>query len=197
MLLLIAAFGSCTDRKQLPPLTAIGYNDSEGFNRADSIVSAVGDARDNNERVLAVVDSLEKAGQLSQPKSIFYRTITYNLMGQYRTSLRHYSQLSSIDMDSIVTEADLKAYIYSYNNYIRLLCEMKRYDRALCEANTADHKLKAAGYDAFADHHDIAQTIGECQLFLGQANLAATSFQKSLQGVHNRLATHHDPLDYR
>ena len=197
ILLILVAVGGCTNRKQLPAIGDGGFNDAEGFNRADSIVSAIGDARDNNVRVLAVIDSLEKAGELSLPKTIFYRTITYNLMGQYRTSLRLYSQLSSIDMNDLATEADLDAYLYSYNNYVRLLCEMRRYDRALREANAADRKLKAAGYDAFTEHHDIAQTMGECQLYLGQTDLAAQSFRKSLQGVHTRLAVHHDPLDYR
>ena len=197
ILLILVAVGGCTNRKQLPAIGDGGFNDAEGFNRADSIVSAIGDARDNNERVLAVIDSLEQAGELSLPKTIFYRTITYNLMGQRSNSLRLYSQLSSIDMNDIATEADLDAYLYSYNNYVRLLCEMRRYDRALREANAADRKLKAAGYDAFTEHHDIAQTMGECQLYLGQTDLAAQSFRKSLQGVHTRLAVHHDPLDYR
>ena len=197
ILLILVVVGGCTNRKQLPAIGDGGFNDAEGFNRADSIVSAIGDARDNNVRVLAVIDSLEQAGELSLPKTIFYRTITYNLMGQRSKSLRLYSQLSSIDMNDLATEADLDAYLYSYNNYVRLLCEMRRYDRALREANAADRKLKAAGYDAFTDHHDIAQTIGECQLYLGQADLAAQSFRKSLQGVQTRLAVHHDPLDFR
>ena len=196
VLLLLAAVG-CTDRKQLPALGPGGYNDAEGFGRADSIVSSVGDARDNNMRVLQVIDSLEKEGELTMAKTIFYRTIVYNLMGRRSTSLRLYAQLGSIDMSDLDTEADLRAYIYSYNNYVRMLCEMRRYDRALREANNADRKLKAAGYDAFADHHDIAQTIGECQLFLGQTGLAAQSFKKSLQGVYTRLEAFHDPLDYR
>lgn len=197
MLLILVAVCGCTDRKQLPTIGSGGFNDAEGFNRADSIVSTIGDARNNHDRVLAVIDSLEQKGELSLAKTIFYRTITYNLMGQRSTSLRLYAQLSSIDMNDIKTEADLDAYLYSYHNYVRLLCEMKRYDRALREAYAADRKLKAAGYDAFADHHDIAQTIGECQLYLGQTDLAAQSFQKALQGVHTRLTTHHDALDFR
>ncbi len=197
ILLTLLAVCGCTDRRQLPALGPGGFNDADGFNRADSIVSAVGDARNNNARVLEVIDSLEKTGDLSQAKTIFYRTITYNLMGQRSTSLRLYAQLNSIDMSDIKTEADLDAYLYSYHNYVRLLCEMKRYDRALREANAADSKLKTAGYYAFTDHHDVAQTMGECQLYLGQSDLAAQSFQKALQGVHTRLTTHHDPLDYR
>lgn len=196
-ILMLLGIGACTDSHRLPELGAGGYIDAEGFSRADSIVSATGDARDNNVRVLAVVDSLEGTGELSLPKTIFYRTIIYNMMGQRSTSLRLYAQLDTIDMKELATQADLAAYLYSCNNYVRLLCEMHRYDRALREANAFDRKLKAAGYDAFTDHHDISQTIGECQLYLGQKALAAQSFAKCLKGVHTRLSVHRDPLDFR
>ena len=193
-LVLLTAVG-CTN-KQPSPMDSDRFNYTDGFNRADSIVSAVGDMRDAH-RSLEVIDSLEKAGELSLVKTIFYRTINYNLLGQSHTSLRLYSQLANIDVKTLSTQADLDSYIYSYNNYVRLLCEMRRYDLALREVNNADRKLKTIGYDTFTDHHDIAQIIGECQLYLGQAGLAAESFQKSLQSVHKRLATNHDPLDYR
>ena len=194
LVLMVAA--SCTDQKHPVASATDDFNNADGFNRADSIVSAVGDTRDF-QRTLDVIDSCDQAGELSLVKTIFYRTISYNLMGQYRTSLRLYSQLAGIDVKSLTTQADLESYIYSYNNYVRVLCDMKRYDRALREANAADRKLKTIGHDGFTDHHDIAQIIGECQLYLGQEKLAAQSFEKSLKGVHNRLAEYHAPLDYR
>ena len=190
LLLALMATASCTSPKQ-PSVE--GY---DGFNRADSIVSVLGDERDQP-AVLAAVDSLEQAGELSLVKTIFYRTIAYNLLGQRRTSLRLYYQLDNIDVKDLTTKAEFDFYIYSYNNYVRVLCDMKRYDRALRTAYAADRKLKTIGYNSFTDHHDIAQIIGECQLYLGQEAEAVKSFQKSLQGVHTRLATCHDPLDYR
>lgn len=197
MVLLVVASAGCNSGYESPlTVSSDGFNDADGFNRADSIVSVVGDTRDY-QRLLDVVDSLERAGELSLVKTIFYRTITYNLMGQHRTSLRLYSQLAGIDVKELRTQIELESYIYSYNNYVRVLCEMRRYDRALREAQNADRKLKAAGYNDFANHHDIAQIVGECQLYLGQTELAGKSFQKSLHGVHMRLAAHHDPLDYR
>lgn len=195
--MLTTAYCCTTNNLRSPASGDVGYNDAEGFSRADSIVASLGDARSNHARVLAVIDSLEKRGELSQAKTIFYRTIVYNMMGQRNISLHLYSQLAAIEMNDLATEADLYAYIYSYNNYVRLLCEMKRYDRALREAGNADRKLRSAGYNTFTDHHDIAQTIGECQLYLGQTDLAAASFRKSLHGVHTRLSVHQAPLDFR
>lgn len=197
LLLTLVAIGGCTEDRHSQTTVYGGFNDAGGFSRADSIVAAVGDARDSNERVLAVIDSLEKNGELSLAKSIFYRTITYNLMGQQRASLNLYAQLANVDMKDLNTQTDLDAYVYSYINYVRMLCEMRRYDRALREANTADRKLRTIGYDGFAYHHDIAQITGECQFYLGQTDMAVENFKRSLQGVNTRLSQCHDPLDYR
>ena len=194
ILLALLVLASCTNKNTTPGSN--GFIDDDGFTRADSIVNDIGDTRDFK-RTLEVIDSLEQRGELPLVRTIFYRTISYNLMGQYNTSLRLYAQLAGINPKQLNTQADLDCYIYSYNNYVRVLCEMRRYDRALREANAVDRKLKSIGYNGFTDHHDIAQIMGECQLYLGQTQLASKSFQKSLQGVHSRLATYHDPLDYR
>ena len=98
-------------------------------------------------------------------------------------------------MKALESQADIESYIYSYKDYVRLLCNMRRYDRVLREAYHADRKLKEAGYDSFVDHQDIAQMIGECQLYLDQAPQAAENFERSLQTMRKRLVTNHDPLD--
>ena len=186
-----AVFTSCKQGKfERTPNTA-----SE--ERADSIVNAIGDARDLP-RLLTVIDSLEKRGELSRVKAIFYTTITHNLAGHYSLSLPLYYELAEIDMQSLLHGDDLETYVFTFNNYIRVLCEMKRYDAAMREAFTVDEKLKTIGYDTFLDHHDIAETIGVCQLNLGQNQLAAKSFQKTLQAIHERLTKYKNaPLDLR
>ena len=194
LLLAFFAIASCTNSNQ--HFSSDAFNSSDGFNHADSVISDIGDTR-NHKRALEVIDSFQQAGELPLVRAIFYRTISLNMLGHYRSSLHLYAKLAGIDVNSLKTGADMQSYIYANNNYIRVLCDMRRYDRALREANTVDRKLKAAGYDGFTDHHDIAQIIGECQLYLGQDNLAAKSFQKSLDGVHARLEKFHDPLDYR
>ena len=100
-------------------------------------------------------------------------------------------------MSNMKTETDIESYVYAYNNYIRMLCDMRRYDRALREANPADKRLRSIGYTTFTDHHDIAQIMGESQLYMDQEASAAISFQKSVKGIHTRLVNHHDPLDMR
>ena len=167
---------------------------SDGYNHADSIVSDIGDTRDF-QRLLAVTDSFELAGDLTPVRGIFYKSIAYMLMGQRRSALQLFYQLPAIDVKQLKTQADIDCYIYSYKDYVRMLCDMRRYDRALREAYNADRKLREAGYGSFVDHHDIAQMIGESQLYLDQADQAAKSFEKSLQGIKKRLSTNNDPLD--
>ena len=191
-LLALLAVTSCSNRQQ--KLQA--FADTDGYNYADSVVSDIGDARDYP-RLLEVTDSFVNTGDLTPVRAIFYKTIAYNLMGQNRKSLQMYYQLAMIDVKTLTSQADVESYIYSYKDYVRVLCDMKRYDRALREAYSADRKLRNAGYDSFVNHHDIAQIIGECQLYLGQEKEAARSYEKSLQGVQMRLNSFHDPLDYR
>ena len=181
---------SCTNH-QAPPAT-----DDDGYNDADSIVSEIGDARDFD-HLIAITDSFEHAGDLPPVRAIFYKTIAYNLTGQHRAALYLYYQLAKIDAKDLKTRADIDAYTYSYKDYVRLLCDMRRYDRALREAYNADRKLKEAGQESFVDNHEIAQMIGECQLYLEQADEATKSFEKSLQVMQARLAADNSPLELR
>ena len=170
------------------------YAQANGYNEADSIVSDIGDMRDFP-RLIEVTDSFEKAGKITPVRAIFYKTIAYNIMGQRSMALSLYYKLAQINAKSLKCQADVESYVYAYKDYVRLLCDMKRYDRVLREAYHADATLKEAGYDSFIVHQDIAQMIGECQLYLNQAKEAARSFKTSLQSMRNRLVTNHDPLD--
>ena len=190
ILWVLMAVAGCT----APQHRSLNFKDSEGYNHADSVVSDIGDERDFA-RLLVVADSFERAGELTPVRAIFYKTIAYNIMGQQQHALNLYYKLAAVDVKALESQADLESYIYSYKDYVRLLCNMRSYDRVLREAYHADRKLKEAGYDSFVDHQDIAQMIGECQLYLDQAPQAAENFERSLQTMRKRLVTNHDPLD--
>ena len=188
--LVAVALSSCSLKQKR------AISDEDVRNHADSVVFAILDNRDMP-LMLAAIDSLERLGELSKSRTIFFRTIAYNLLGKYRTSMKYYYQLGDIDVKSLTDQGDFEAYVCSYNNYLRVLCDMKRYDMALREAYTADKKLKSIGFGEFTDHHDVAQIIGECQLYLGQNDSAMHSFDKSLQAINRRLEKFKDPIDYR
>ena len=191
MLVACLAMDSCSNHQDLPA-------NIDGYNNADSIVSGIGDARDFN-RLIAVTDSFERAGDLPPVRAIFYKTIAYNLMGQHRAALHLYYQLAKISAKDLKTQADIDSYTYSAKDYVRLLCDMRRYDRALREAYNADRKLKEAGQDSFVDNHEIAQMIGalcrqvsfirtlcivRTSLYLGQQRLAVVDFCLHLIDIH-------------
>ncbi|MCR5269446.1 MAG: hypothetical protein K6D91_00310 [Prevotella sp.] len=189
--IVVLGLASCTKDKHSTCMLEEGIP-----HHADSVIQVVGDTR-NVPLILSTIDSLEQEGELSKVRVIFYKTVAYNLREEYRTSFALYEQLDNINVKKLTDLCDVECYVYSYNNYVRLLCEMKRYDEALNVAFTVDKKLKAVGHNSFIDHHDIAQIIGNCQLNLGQTQKAAASYQRALQGIHNRLSIHSDPLDYR
>ena len=196
ILLAIIIFAGCTKNKHTESAVIYDYLETDGFNRADSIVNAISDYRDYN-WMLKAIDSLNSLGELSKPKYIFYRTITLNMLNQQSTSLRMYYQLDTLDLKELKTQTDIESYVYTYNNYIRMLCDMRRYDRALREVTKADSRLKAVGYTTFTEHHDIAQITGESHLYMDKVDEARNSFQRSLDGIHKRLVNHHRPLDLR
>ena len=185
------ALVGCTKKEQ-----SHNFADADGYNTADSIISAISDERDWN-KFLAACDSFEHAGDISKARSIFYKTVAHNLLGQHRKSLSLYNQLAEIDVKELKNEADLESYIYAYKDYVRMLCDMRRYDRALRQARIADRKLRSIGYKSFTDHQDIAQIIGECQLCLGQTDEALQHFNRSLVAMQRRLLTNHGSIDLR
>ena len=198
ILIILAALtiAGCSKQKKAESAGIYDYHETDGFTRADSIIDKLSDLRDYD-WMLRATDSLYKKGELSKSKYIFYSTVTLNLLNQQLTSLKLYYQLDTLDLREIKTQTDIESYVYSYNNYIRMLCDMRRYDRALRETNKADQRLKWIGYTTFTEHHDIAQITGESQLYMGQEDSAAISFQRSLNGIHKRLVNHHNPLDLR
>ena len=198
ILLLVAVFVliGCSRHKHTESAGIYDYHETDGFNRADSIIDHISDTRDY-EYMLFAIDSLHERGEVSKPKYLFYRTITLNLLNQQSTSLKLYYQLDTLDLNELKTETDIESYVYTYNNYVRMLSDMRRYDRALREVNKADKRLRQVGYTTFTEHHDIAQIIGESQLYLEQIDSARVSFDRALQGIHKRLQTHNHPLDMR
>jgi len=173
-----------------------GVTDENQRTHVDSVIFTAFDTRDIP-RTLAVIDSLEKTGELSQTRSIFYRTISYNNRGSYHLSLNLYYQLPNIDVNALDDQGDYECYVYTCKDYLRLLCHMKRYDEALRTAFAFDKKLREAGDDNFTRLHDIAEMIGECHLYLGQTGEAERNFQDALNDIHHMLTIHHAPLDFR
>lgn len=194
-LLILITLGTTTISCEQQP-KSISYTEAGGYGHADSVLSDISDQHDWP-KLLATCDSFEQAGDISKAKSIFYKTVVLNLQGKYRSSLSLYNKLADINTKELKTETDLESYIYAYKDYVRMLCDMRRYDRALRQARIADNKLRAIGYYDFGNHQDIAQIMGECLLYLGQNAEAEQNFDRSLAAIKKRLKTNHAPIDLR
>ena len=72
-----------------------GITDENQRTHVDSVIFSAFDTRDIP-RTLAVIDSVEKKGELSKVRGLFYRTISYNSSGQYRKSLNLYYKLADV-----------------------------------------------------------------------------------------------------
>ena len=147
-LLAILVLFSCKPERQHR-----GITDENQRTHVDSVIFDAFDTRDVP-RTLAVIDSVERLGELSKVRSIFYRTITYNVCGSYGKSLSLYYQLADIKASDLDDQGDLECFNYTCKDYLRLLCHMKRYDVALREANAFDQKLREAGQDDFIRLHE-------------------------------------------
>ena len=66
--ILLALFVMVSCKRHNAQLQA--FADADGYNNADSLVSAIGDERDF-ERLLVVTDSLERKGELTEVRAIF------------------------------------------------------------------------------------------------------------------------------
>ena len=97
-ILFMIGLAGCTKKEQ----SSNNFADADGYNTADSIISAISDERDWN-KFLAACDSFEQAGDISKAKSIFYKTVAHNLLGHHRQSLGLYNQLADIDVKELET----------------------------------------------------------------------------------------------
>ena len=101
-LLAILVFISCQ-----PERKHRGITDENQRTHVDSVIFEAFGTRDVP-RTLAVIDSVEKAGELSKVRSIFYRTITYNVASAYHLSMKLYSQLASVDVSELDDQGDFE-----------------------------------------------------------------------------------------
>ena len=70
-MLAVMVIASCSKQKKAESAGIYEYHETEGFNRADSIIDKLSDLRDYN-WMLRATDSLYERGELSKPKYIFY-----------------------------------------------------------------------------------------------------------------------------
>ena len=150
--------------------------------KADSVLFNVGFVKDY-ERMLALVDSFESAGDISTLDANRWRGVAYYRQGQYRKSEMYYWKALE---SKVVSDEDM----LSYNKVARRLSELLLvrgdYEGSLRVAIPAVKKMDQTGIGSDIDYAILLNNIGCCQLNLGQDKEANESFLTARGHYANR-----------
>ena len=140
--------------------------------KADSIMYAAGETR-NYERILALADSLETAGDLPAINANRWRGVAYYYEGLHRTSEFYYKKAVQ---GEIKNENDALNYNKSARRLAQMLLHKGDYEGALHVAVEALETMQENGSGSDTDLATLMNTVGCCQLNLGRTGLAAKTF---------------------
>ena len=140
---------------------------------ADSVLFDAGRAMDY-ERLLALTDSFEHAGIITRNNANRWRGVGYSHLGQVRNAEFYYRNV--VDAP-IKTEEDLYYYNKSVRRLAELLVKRGEYGEALRVAVPALKRLRESKDYSEKDYAILLNTIGCCQLNLGQLKEAAGNYE--------------------
>ena len=150
--------------------------------RADSLIFDIGVTKDY-ERMRAVVDSLEMAGDISSLDANRWRGVSYYRQGQYRMSEICYKKALECEVE---TEQDQLSYNKSARRLSELLLVKGDYEGSLRIAIPAVKKMDESGIGSDIDYAILLNNIGCCQLNLGRDEEANQSFLTARGHYANR-----------
>ena len=142
---------------------------------ADSIMYAAGETR-NYTRILALADSLEALGDLTQVNANRWRGVAYFYQGQNRTSEFYYKKAVAAEIKS---ENDALNYNKSARRLANMMLKKGDYEGALRVAMDALDKMHDNKSGSSTDIAILTNTVGCCLLNLGRTEQAAKSFQEA------------------
>ena len=140
---------------------------------ADSVLFAAGRALDY-QQLLTLTDSFEQAGAITRMNANRWRGVAYNHLGQVRNSEFYYRKVVDAPIE---TEQDLYYYNKSARRLAELLMKRGEFEEALRVATPALERLNASEGDE-KDYAILLNTVGCCQLNLGQLKEAAANYDE-------------------
>ena len=152
---------------------------------ADSVLFDAGRAMDY-EKLLALTDSFEHAGIISHNNANRWRGVGYSNLGQVRHAEFYYRNV--VDAP-VKTEQDEYYYNKSVRRLAELLVKRGEYEEALRVAVPALTRLRESKDYSDKDYAILLNTIGCCQLNLGQLKEAADNYDAACQRMVKLAAT--------
>ncbi len=143
--------------------------------KADSIMYAAGDMRDYA-RILALADSLEALGDLTEVNANRWRGVAYFYQGHHRTSEFYYKKAVAADIKS---ENDALNYNKSARRLANMMLKKGDYEGALRVAMDALDKMRENNSGSETDVAILTNSVGCCLLNLGRTEQAAKNFEEA------------------
>ena len=158
--------------------------------KADSLLFAAGNAKDYL-KVLAIIDSLEDTGEISEMNIARWRGVANYYLGNMRSAEFHYKKAVK---GEIRNEQDQLNYTKSARRLAGILTKKGAYRDALQIAMDALDRMKQSKQGSQSDYATLLNTIGCCQLNLGNSSAAEENFEEaytSMEQVFDTDSTGH------
>lgn len=147
----------------------------KAVSQADSLIFERGQRLDY-QGMLALTDSFERAGAISEIAANRWRGVAYNYLGSVRKSEFYYKKVFNAP---IKTDADKYNYYKSSRRLSEILVKRGEYEEGLGIALEAVGKMEEWGGYSPKDLAILLKTIGCCQLNLGRFKEAAGNYATS------------------
>ena len=151
--------------------------------KADSLLYAAGNAKDYL-RVLAIIDSLEDTGEISEMNTARWRGVANYYLGNMRSAEFHYKKAVA---GEIRNEHDQQNYTKSARRLAGILTKKGDFQDAIQIATDALSKMEESKQGSESDYATLLNTIGCCQLNLGNPKSAAENFEKAYAAMEDIL----------
>ena len=153
--------------------------------KADSLIFDIGVMKDYD-RMIAVTDSFEKAGDISPLDADRWRGAAYYHKGHYQKSEECYH--SALEHE-IKTDNDQVSYIKVARRLSELLLVRGDFEGSMRIAIPAVKKMEEGGFGSDIDYAILLNNIGCCQINLGRDEEAKESFLIARGHYANRWQT--------
>ncbi len=149
---------------------------------ATGLINEASEAKDN-ERVLFLADSLEKAGKISQGESYYWQGHAYYQMGQREQAKSLWQEAIKVTENS--TDAnDLKYYAKSASYLTSQLCRYAEYAAALYTALPVINRLEKIECDTTSDYTNLLVFAGCCKVYFDKKDSTATDMLERAYRLH-------------
>ena len=149
---------------------------------ATAMVIAASEAKDN-ERVLSLADSLEKAGKISPGESYYWQGHAHYQMGQREQAKSLWQEAIKVTENS--TDAnDLVYYAKSASYLTSQLCRYAEYAAALYTALPVINRLEKIECDTTSDYTNLLVFAGCCKAYFDKKDSTATDMLERAYRLH-------------